>query len=228
MARRAARRVLTQMSGSATAGLHNGVMKTMSKASVVLLAVVVGALALAGCGSSTPKPKAQVVDGVTLTAPGTKDSFGQSATVRGRSSAGVYAPLTITVKSVKLVPVAQLARYGVAKMKPAVTPYYVYVDVTNVGKHDVGGSAIPLYLQDSKNVLVNYSPINGRFPTCPSQPLPKKFGAGATVSTCLIYLLPRGESATLVSYRPVQTVDPITWSGPIAGQAPLPSATPSK
>lgn len=192
----------------------------------MVLGVVVAALALAGCGSSTPRPKAQVVDGVTLTIPGTKLLYGQTGTVLGRSSAGVASPLDITVKSIKVVPVAQLARYGVAKLKPAVTPYYVYVAVKNAGKHDVGGTAIPVYLQDSKNVLVNYNPINGKFPTCPSQPLPTSFAAGATVSTCLIYLLPVGDPATLVSYRPVQTVDPITWSSSIPGQSP--GASPSK
>ncbi|MGN6724218.1 MAG: hypothetical protein ACTHJM_16540 [Marmoricola sp.] len=207
-------------------------MRTTSKASVAVLGAVVAALALAGCGS-TPKPKAQVVDGMTLTLPGTKLTYGQSATVLGRSvlstsspATQASSPLTITVRSIKVVPVAQLARYGVAKMKPAVTPYYVYVDVKNAGKHDVGGAAIPLYLQDSKNVLVNYNPIKGKFPTCPSQPLPKSFAAGASVNTCLIYLLPAGDPATLVSYRPIQTVDPITWSGSIAGQSP--SASPSK
>lgn len=218
--------MLTQMSGVAGVGRHNGPMRTTSKAPVVVLGAVVAALALAGCGSSTAKPKAQIVDGVTLTAPGTKLTYGQSAIVMGRSGAGASSPLAITVKSIKVVPVAQLARYGVASLKPAVTPYYVYVDVKNAGKHDLGGAAIPLYLQDSKNVLVNYNPIKGKFPTCPSQPLPRSFGAGATVSTCLIYLLAQSEPARLVSYRPIQTVDPITWSAPIAGQSP--SASPSK
>lgn len=214
------------MSGVARADRHNGLMRTTSKASVAVLGALVAALALAGCGSSTPKPKAQVVDGVTLTIPGTRLVYGQSGTVLARSSAGASSPLTITVKSIKVVPVGQLARYGVAKMKPAVTPYYVYVEVKNAGKHDVGGTAIPLYLQDSKNVLVNYNPIKGKFPTCPSQPLPKSFATGASVSTCLIYLLPVNDAATLVSYRPIQTVDPITWSGSIAAQSP--SASPSK
>ena len=214
-----------QMFGAAAADRHNGRMKTTSKASFVVLGVVVAALALAGCGSSTPKPKTQVVDGVALTVPGTKLAYGQSGTVLARSNTGASTALTITVKSIKVVPVAQLARYGVAKLKPAVTPYYVYVDVKNAGRHDIGGTAIPIYLQDSKNVLVNYNPINGKFQSCPSQPLPKSFAAGASRSTCLIYLLPVGDPATLVSYRPIQTVDPITWSGS-AGQSP--SASPSK
>lgn len=214
------------MYGAAGTGRHNGLMVTTSKTSVAVLGVLVAALTLVGCGSSTPKPKAQVVDGVTLTLAGTKLAYGQSATVLGRTSAGSSSPLAITVKSIKVVPVAQLARFGVAKMTPPVTPYYVFVDVKNAGKHDVGGGAIPLYLQDSKNVLVNYNPINGKFAACPSQPLPKSFSAGATVSTCLIYLLPQNDPATLVSYRPVQTVEPITWSVSTAGQSP--SATPSK
>src|SRR5690348_11146868 len=113
------------MYGTAAAGRHNGQMRTTSKASVAVLGVLLAALALAGCGSSTPKPKPQVVDGVTLTLPGTKVAYGQSANVLGRSSAGSASPLAITVKSIKVVPVAQLARYGVAKMKPAVVPYYV-------------------------------------------------------------------------------------------------------
>lgn len=209
-------------------GRHNGQMTTRAKTTAVALSAVLAVLSLAGCGSSSPKPKAQILDGVTLTTAGTKVTYGQSATVSARTSAGAASPLTITVKSVKVVAVAELARYGVAKMKPPVTPYFVFVDVKNAGKHDLGGAAIPLYLQDSKNVLVNYNPIRGKFPACASQPLPKAFAAGATVSTCLIYLLPTTDPATLVSYRPIQTVDPITWTGPIAGQSPAASPSPTK
>lgn len=213
------------MPTSASSGRHNGQMKT-PRPLLLVLSLVTIAVALTGCGSS-PKPKPVMLGGVALSAPGTKVAFGQSATVASDAKAGARSALTITVKSVKLVPTALLARYGVAAMKPPVTPYLVYVDVRNAGTTDVGGTAIPLYLQDSKKVLVNFSPINGRFPTCPSQVLPKTFGARSSQSTCLIYLLPQGDAATLVSYRPVQTVEPITWSGSIGGQA-VPSATPSK
>ncbi|GAC1380667.1 MAG: hypothetical protein NVSMB48_07180 [Marmoricola sp.] len=194
--------------------------------SMFLLSMVAIALVLTGCGSS-PKPKPVMLGGVALSAPGTKVAFGQSATVASEAKAGATSALSITVKSVKVVSPVVLARYGVAAMKPAVTPYFVYVDVKNVGTTDVGGTAVPLYLQDSKDVLVNFSPINGIFSTCPSRALPKAFGRGSSQSTCLIYLLPKGDAATLVSYRPIQTVEPITWSGSIAGQA-SPSATPSK
>lgn len=210
-------------------GRHNGQMigqLRASKATVLLLGVCALALALAGCGS-TPKPKPVTLGGVDLTAAGSKLAFGQAATVASAPRAGLKSPVSITVTSVKVVPVSLLARYGVAAMKPAVTPYFVSLNVKNLGKTDIGGTAIPLYLQDSKNGLINFSPINGKFPTCPSQPLPKKFGAGSSQSTCLIYLLPKGDAATLVSYRPVQSIEPITWSGSIGGQA-SPSATPSK
>jgi len=199
-------------------------MRTSSKAPVALLAVVLAALALAGCGSAA-KPKPQGVDGVTLTPADTKLAFGQSANVLGRSAAA-SSPLQISVASAKVVPVTTLATYGLAKMSPPVTPYFVYVDVKNVGTQDIGGTPIPLYLQDAKNVLINYSPIRPAYGACPSQALPKKFGAGATIKTCLIYLLPKDAPATVVSYRPIQTVGPITWSGTIVGQSP--AAKPTK
>lgn len=200
---------------------------TPLKRLLALAAAGVCAIALAGCGSAAPKkPVAEVVDGATITAPGTALTFGQGATVVSTPQAGLSSPLSITVKSVKVAPAADLARFGVAAMQPPVTPYYVTVDVKNVGTQNLGGTAIPLYLQDAKNVLVNYSPLNGSFAACPSQTLPKPFASGATVSACLVYLLPQGDSATLVSFRPVQTVAGITWSGPIAGQSP--AATPSK
>lgn len=183
-------------------------------------------MALAACGSSAPKqPAVQTVDGVALTPAGTALTFGHSATVLSTPKPGLAGPLAITVTGVATAPASDLARFGVTSMQPPVTPYYVKVDVKNVGTHDLGGTAIPLYLQDAKNVLISSSPLSGVFAACPSQTLPQPFAAGASVSTCLIYLLPQGDAATLVSYRPVQTVDPITWTGPIAGQSPSAPAT---
>lgn len=166
-----------------------------------VLAALVLALALVGCGSSEKD------------ATPTKYTFGQTAKVS--------ESLEITVKSVEAVQPARLARFGVKKTD---RPYFVQVAVTNIGTKDLGNQAIPLYLQDAHNTLLTYSQVDGPFPDCPSQPFPTKFAHGSTLTTCLIYIMGQENQATLVSYRPDQTKEPITWSGTIIGQKSVPKS----
>jgi len=165
------------------------------KAFLAACCAVFLACALVGCGSTEKK-----AEPVSL-------SFGQSAKVSDS--------LEITVNKVSAVSAKKLSRFGVGKN---LRPYFVKVRVTNIGTSDLGGTAIPLYLQNASGTLISFSPVSGSFPACRSQKLPKKFAPQASLDTCLIYVLGKNDAATLVSYRPDQTKEPITWSGTIAGQ----------
>lgn len=187
---------------SALFSRHNGEMKTTPKVILVAVVALVVSVVLAACGSTTKVPQP------------TRLSFGQSM--------NVSSSLELTVTGVKAVPVRALARFP--QVKGSDQPYFVYVKVTNIGKTDLGGTEIPLYLQDSHDGLHGFAPMGNTFPACPSRVLPKKFGANASLSTCLIYLLGKGDAATLVSYRPDMTKPAITWSGTISGQPSTPSS----
>lgn len=180
---------------------HNGEMKT-SKVILAAAVALLTAAVLAACGSTTKVPQP------------TRLTFGQSMKVS--------PSLEITVTGVKKVPVKTLSRFP--KVKHTDQPYFVYVKVTNIGKTDLGGTPIPLYLQDSHNGLNGFWPIGNTFAACPSRALPKKFAPNASLSTCLIYVLGEGNSATMVSYRPDMAKPAITWSGTIAGQSAAPSS----
>ncbi|MEO5711836.1 MAG: hypothetical protein ABIQ59_18655, partial [Nocardioidaceae bacterium] len=63
------------------------------------------------------------------------------------------------------------------------------------------------------------------FKPCPSKSLPKKFPAGASLSTCLVFLSPDRGTLESVSYRPSQEFNPITWTGDLSTPKPAPKKT---
>lgn len=173
---------------------------------ILIAAVLLTSVVLAACGSGskgTPKAPGQ-----------TSLAFGQSKKVS--------SSLEITVTGVKEVSAKTLSRFP--QIDRSDLPYFVYVKVTNIGKTDLGGTQIPLFLQDAHNVLQGYAPVRNPFPLCQSKPLPQHFGPNSTLSTCLIYVLGKGNSAVNVTYRPDATKFGISWSGAIAGQTATPSS----
>lgn len=200
---------------------------------VVLFAVP--AVVLTAC--STAKPQAShspaaspasgsassavtVPTGVTLTQPGSKLHFGDSARVAFEPKQGTGTVLKLTVQSARHAsrrdfknfilddPYKRRARY-----------YYVHVRVANLGTTNVGGNGIPLWGVDGHNTLLPAVSFTTRFKPCASKPLPKRFGPGDTLKTCLVYLSPRHGSLTAVSFRPDQAFNPIVWTGTVAPAA---------
>ena len=98
--------------------------------------------------------------------------------------------------------------------------------MTNVGDGDVGQTPIPLWAVDDKNTLIQASSFTNSFSRCPSTPLPTTFAPNASVTTCLVFLVPDHGKLTGVSYRPLQAVAPIVWTGDIKPAAP--ATTPGK
>ena len=189
------------------------------------------ALMLAGCSSGSqpqavkkspspsPSPTStstvSVPAGVSLTDQGSKLSFGDSATVIFEADQDRGTVLKLTAKNATKGRVGDLSGFVLDDATRRSTPYYVHVSVSNVGQGDLGGGPVPLYGVDANNTLLPPASFTSPFKPCPSQPLPKHFGPGDSLRTCLVFLAPSHGTMTAVSYRPDQAFDPITWSGTI-------------
>jgi len=180
---------------------------------------------LAGCGgsgssdkpstSATPTPSVAVPDGVTLTTPGDKLGFGDTADVAYQPNAHRSTVLSLKVTKVLKASLKDFSAYVLDARTKASTPYYVHVDVENLGSGDVGGTDVPLWAVNQADVLIHSSTFTNTFKACPSPALPKHFGHGAKLSTCLVYLIPDHGTLESVSFRPLQVVAGIEWSGTI-------------
>ena len=95
------------------------------------------------------------------------------------------------------------------------TPYYVHAKVANIGRSDLSGQAVPLYVAVGDNTLVSASSFESTFKPCPSTSLPKKFEPGKRAATCLVYLVPDKGKMENVSF-PGPGFDPMTWVGKVA------------
>jgi hypothetical protein len=75
------------------------------------------------------------------------------------------------------------------------TPFYVKVDVENIGEEDLSGGSPGAYLNgvDDRGQDQNEVIFFGDFPQCESK-IPKSFKPGSRYSTCLTYLIPKGGS----------------------------------
>jgi hypothetical protein len=197
---------------------------------------VVAAVALAGCGGGgdgekpTTKPSVtlptsdvNVPAGVELTKAGAQLKFGEKATVAYEPNAQRNTVLEMTVTGATEGSISDLGSYVLDDRTKASTPYYVDVTVTNVGDGDVGQTPIPLWAVDDKNTLIQASSFTNSFDRCPSTPLPTTFAPNATASSCLVFLVPDHGKLTGVSYRPLQAVSPIVWTGDVK-----PAAAPKK
>jgi hypothetical protein len=207
---------------------HNVPVTTLRPARTVLLAALLTpALLLSGCGGeSKDKPTAkpsvnlptgdvEVPAGVTLTKAGTKLKFGAPALVAYQPNPQRSSVLSLTVKSVQTGKISDLAAFQLDDATKASQPYYVNVAVQNVGTGDLSRMDVPLFAVDGSNSLLRPSSFNNGFARCPSTPLPSGFVAGKTFTSCLVYLIPNKGTLVEMSFRPLQTFEPITWQGPI-------------
>ncbi|HET6625959.1 MAG TPA: hypothetical protein VFG63_06180 [Nocardioidaceae bacterium] len=207
----------------------------------VALAVAAG-LVLASCSSgkdgtsdaasasSSPSPTStvSVPEAVTVTEPGSELSFGETAAVIFEPTQNRGSVLELTVKKATKGSVKDFSGFILDDYTKAATPYYVDVTVKNVGAGDVGGVPVPLWGVDADNTLLPAATFKSRFRLCPSEPLPKKFAAGASMDTCLVYLAPDHGTLDGVSFRPNQEFNPISWTGDVATPKPAPPKTSKK
>jgi hypothetical protein len=230
--------------GPAGAGRHNGEVPERNRLTVTRAAAVVAlsGLALAGCSSpdhpeagktpsltssASPSPSTtvSVAPSQHLTAQGSNLSFGDTATVVFEPTKRKGSVLELTVKDARRGKLSDFKAFTLDDAYKRKAHYY-YVDVTvkNVGEGDVGGVPVPLWGVNADNVLLPAVSFTTTFKKCPSKPLPKKFGPGDEVDSCLVYLSPDKGTLEAVSFRPSQEFNPIQWKGTVES----PQASPSK
>ncbi len=202
-------------------------------------ALVAAALALAGCGGggtssplaggtdsdSTPTSAGTtspgsgssttpaVVDGVTLTAQGTRLRLGQTARVSWKPDQKTVGVLAIRVTKLQKMPISAFSDWRLDPATQKSTPYFVHATVRNLGRSNLSGAVVPLYLLDQDNVLMQASTFQAQYSPCPSRPLPAKFTHDKRTSACLVYFVPRHGRLTAISFRPTQSFRAITWTG---------------
>ncbi len=193
-----------------------------------------GALALSACSgeaaddadaddeASSASPSAPTssatTDEVEITAPGTQLSFGESAAVDYQvRKQGTL--LRLTVKSATQGALKDFAGFNLADpYQKKANYYYVKVKVKNVGDKRLGGVEVPLWGISGDNTLLPPVRFTSSFKKCPTENLPKKFGPGKSHNTCLVFLSPNKGTLEGVSYRPVESFDPIEWRGKVKTQ----------
>ena len=173
----------------------------------VLATAVAAALVLGGCGTqqqekvsvdptvSLPTESVSAPPGVTLTEPGSELKLGEAATVGFAPNANRSTALRLRVRRIDQGRIGDLSRYDLDRAARASTPYYVKVGVANVGDGQIGRSAIPLWGLADDDTLIGASGFTTSFRKCPSGPLPRDFGKGASTRTCLMFLMPHGTQA---------------------------------
>lgn len=221
--------------------MHNdGVIRRTALPALATAAV----LALAGCGggssssaplaggtessptssaaSDTPNDpsgtssSATVVDGVRLTAQGSQLRLGDTARVSWKPDQKTVAVAGITVTRLQRVPISAFSDWRLSPATQRSTPYFVHATVRNLGRSNLSGVAVPLYLLDAHNTLLQASTFQAQFAPCPSRPLPPTFRRGKKTSVCLVYFAPQHGTLVAVSFRPTESFQAITWKGRVA------------
>lgn len=174
--------------------------------------------------SSSPGTTVDVPPGTKLTEPGSRLSFGDTASVAYDPGKGRGTVLDLTVRTATRGRVRDLSAFDLDKRTRASTPYYVQVSVRNRGPATVGrslgrslgGGRVPLLGVNRENTLLPAVVFATEFRRCSAERLPKAFAPGDSFRTCLVYLAPDKGRLAGVSYRPDPKVAPITWSGEVA------------
>lgn len=217
-----------------------GVLSPKSPATRHALLASLAALVLASCGggsgdaeetpSPSPSPSSTVAvpESVELTEVGADLEFGDTATVIHEPSQKRGSVLSLTVKRATRGSTEDFSGFILDDYTRAATPYYVLVEVENVGEGEVGGGPVPVWGVDATNTLLPPATFTTTFRKCASEPLPAKFGPGDTFGICLVFLAPDGGTLEAVSYRPNQEFDPIQWTGEVTTPKPEPSKKPKK
>jgi hypothetical protein len=221
-------------------GVHNG---GVSRRTALTALAAISALVLAGCGgrsgSSTPSAggtdsgsssgssslaassspgstsSPTVVEGVKLTAQGSRLTLGKTARVSWKPDQKTVGVMAMKVTKLQRMPIGAFSEWRLNPATRKSTPYFVHATVRNLGRSNLSGKAVPLYLLDQRNTLLQQSTFQAEFPPCPSRPLPAKFTHHKKASVCLVYFAPDHGKLVAISFRPSQDFDAITWRGEV-------------
>jgi hypothetical protein len=170
----------------------------------------------AASGSSPASSAATFVDGVKLTAQGSELRVGDVAKVSWKPDQKTVGVAAITVTRLQRVPIGAFSDWRLDPATQRSTPYFVHATVRNLGRTDLSGKAVPLYLLDGRNTLLQASTFQAQYAPCPSRPLPAHFRRGKKTSVCLVYFAPNHGKLVAISFRPTESFLAITWKGPLA------------
>lgn len=204
------------------------------------MAILALALGLAGCGgsdSSTPTDASTgrstgpstgtstsssptttptgTVDGVELTPPGTHLKLGETARVSWHPDQKRIGVIAVTVEGLFKMPIGAFSAWRLDRDTRRSTPYFVHATVRNLGKSNLSGVPVPLYLLDERETLLQASTFRAKFTPCPSRTLPPKFKTGDKAEVCLVYFAPQHGKLVAISFRPSEDFEAINWTGQV-------------
>jgi hypothetical protein len=171
----------------------------------------------AASGSSPASSSAAVVDGVKLTPQGSELRVGDRAKVSWNPDQQTVAVAAISVTRLQRVPVSAFSDWRLDPATQRSAPYFVHATVRNLGRSNLSGKAVPLYLLDGRNTLLQASTFQAQYAPCPSRPLPSGFRHGRKTSVCLVYFAPNHGKLVAISFRPTESFEAIMWKGRVAG-----------
>lgn len=170
-------------------------------------------------GGSTPSsPYPDQAEGVRLTAPGSQLKLGQTARMTWQPDQKTVGVVAISVTRLQRMSISAFADWKLDAATRRSTPYFVHATVRNLGRSNLSGKPVPLFLLDQRNTLLEASSFQAKYPACPSRPLPVKFTRGKKTSVCLVYFAPDHGKLVAISFRPAQDFDAITWKGHLVTQ----------
>jgi hypothetical protein len=152
---------------------------------------------------------------VKLTPQGTRLGLGDTARVSWQPDQKTTGVISVTVTGLLRMPISTFSAWRLKGDVRRSTPYFVHATVRNLGHSDLSHAAVPLYLLDRRETLLEASTFRARFTPCPSTPLPAGFKRGHQASVCLVYFVPRHGRLVAISFRPTQEFDGITWEGQV-------------
>ncbi len=169
-----------------------------------------------GGPSQSPSSSSAVVQGVTLTAQGSQLRLGQTARVSWKPDQKTVGVIAVSVTRLQKMPISAFSDWRLNAATQRSTPYFVHATVRNLGRSNLSGKPVPLYLLDQRNTLLQASTFQASYAACPSRPLPAKFTRKKKTRVCLVYFAPDHGRLVAVSFRPTQDFVAITWEGAVS------------
>jgi len=208
-------------------------MLSVVRSLAVPAAALVAVAGLAACGSddagdekkarptasastTAPSTYLPVPDDVTLTEPGTRLALGEQGVVAFERRQDEVGVLEVTVRRIERTSFQEsFPGWNVDAATAARTPYFVRVEVTNVGEVDLGGLRLDnvLWADDGTTLEAPNYYSTEQLPVCAGEPLPTPFPADATAKLCQVYFIAPDRRLEAVAFPPFGGLDPITWTG---------------
>ncbi|OEU95764.1 hypothetical protein [Streptomyces oceani] len=160
-----------------------------------------------GKPDSSAKPGGQDVDadlGRTL-------KLGESTTVDYKRAGNRTGTLRLTARSVQKGSQQDLGEAELETEQRSMQPYYVTVRYENVGDTTISAYDTPTGLRDSRGEEADpVVTVAGEVSECPKVE-EYELVAGATHTNCKVFLLPKGESPSVVKYTGDFDKEPVYW-----------------